>query len=88
VLPVLQPGAAVEHRLETPLAHSMPKNSPFNGRSGLGMAVVFFGRRSAANTNANGEHQTPSWIPLLGMSIRALSNARTQKSPTQFVDES
>jgi hypothetical protein len=36
------------------------------------MAVVFFGG-PVANTNANGEHRTPSWIPPLGMSIRALS---------------
>jgi hypothetical protein len=30
----------------------------------------FFGRRSAANSNANGEHQNPSWSPSWGMSIR------------------
>jgi hypothetical protein len=36
------------------------------------MAVVFFGRRSVANTNANGEHQTISWTPSWGMSIHAV----------------
>jgi hypothetical protein len=41
----------------------------------LGMASSF-SKRSVANTNANGENQTASWTPLLGMSIRALRNAR------------
>jgi hypothetical protein len=52
------------------------------------MAVVFLGRRSVANTNANGEHQTPSWTPSQGMSIRTLSIAKIHESETQFVDES
>jgi len=30
----------------------------------------FFGRRSVANSNANGEHQNPSWSPSWSMSIR------------------
>jgi hypothetical protein len=40
------------------------------------MAVVFFGRRSVANTNANGERQTPSWTPPQRVSTRALSKQR------------
>jgi hypothetical protein len=52
------------------------------------MAVVFFGRRPVANTNANGEHQTRSWTPSQGMSI-PLSNAGTHKiNQRQFVAES
>jgi hypothetical protein len=46
------------------------------------MAVVSFGRRSVANTNANGERQNLSWTRSQGMSIRALSNAMTCKSPS------
>jgi hypothetical protein len=52
------------------------------------MAVVFFGRRSVANTNANGEHQTPSWTPSRGMSIRDVERKGSQINQTQFVAES
>jgi hypothetical protein len=62
---------------QTPLAIRC-QNSPSNGRSGLCMAVVFLERRFVANTNANGEHQIPSWTPSRRMSI-PLSNGRTHK---------
>ena len=52
-----------------PLAHLMPPDG--------GMAFVFF-EGGLLPSNANSEHQTASWTPPLGISIRALSSARTR----------
>src|SRR5215469_4958474 len=66
-----------KRRLRSSLAHSMPKQSvkpTFRTRYGR----CLFGRWSVANTNANGEHQAPSWTPSQGMSIRAIERENPQ----------
>jgi hypothetical protein len=52
------------------------------------MAVVFLEGGPVANTNANGEHQTLSWTPPLGMSIRHCRTQGLTNPRTQFVAES
>jgi hypothetical protein len=71
--------------------YTLRNRSPIRCRSkidvsGPGIAVVFL--EGVANTNANGERQTSSWILPPGMSIRVLSNAGTHNHQTQFVAES
>src|SRR5262245_1060990 len=46
------------------------------------------GSTRLSNTNANGQHRTPSWRLSQSMSIRGSSNARTRKSQAQFIAES
>jgi hypothetical protein len=60
------------------LAHLVPPD----GR----MAFVFF-EGGLLPSNANGEHQTASWTPLLGISIRRIVERKDSQSQLQFVAE-
>jgi hypothetical protein len=61
-------------RISAALGHRLPFDAKIVRQTDAQDSVwpFSFERRSVANTNANGEHQTPSWTPSRGMSIRAV----------------
>ena len=59
---------------------------PDGARTQFGRCIFWKG--VVAYTDANGEHQTLSWTPLQGMSIRALSDRKAHKSHTLFIAQS